>query len=97
VHARTPSTLTLSRSGSAVKLELTDGSGQPPTRRLASPEQMLGTGGYGLGILDALSAEWGVITDFDRTKTMWASFDAYPCGRPVTAAAAKGEGSPRTS
>ena len=96
VHAQTPSSLTLSQSGSAVKLALTDGSGQPPTRRLASPEQTLETGGYGLGILDALSLEWGVIADCNQAKTIWASFDAS-CGHPVTAPGSLRERSSRTS
>jgi anti-sigma regulatory factor (Ser/Thr protein kinase) len=97
VHAQTPSRLTLSHSGSAVRLELTDGSGHPPTRRPASPAQTLETGGYGLGLLDALSLEWGVITDFNRSKTVWASFDADPCGHSATETGSLRERSPRTS
>ena len=87
VHARTPSTLTLARSGSVVKLELTEVSAQPPTTQPTSREETLVTGEFGLGTLDALSLEWGVITESNRTKTIWATFDAYHCGRPVTAAA----------
>jgi anti-sigma regulatory factor (Ser/Thr protein kinase) len=97
VHAQTPSVLTLSRSGSALDLGLTDGSGQRPRRRPASSEQSLETGGYGLGILDALSLEWGVITDFNSTKTIWARFDAHPRERAVSRAGTSREGSLRTS
>jgi hypothetical protein len=86
-HARTRSTLTLSRSGSVVKLELTDGSAQPPTRRPTSQEETLVAGEFSIGMLDALSLEWGVINDSNRTRTIWGTFDAYPCARPVTASA----------
>jgi hypothetical protein len=76
VHARTSSSLTLSRSGSGVVLHLSDGSSQAPARRPAS--EALETGGYGLGILDALSVEWGVTRDPGSGKTVWARFDAAP-------------------
>jgi hypothetical protein len=76
VHARTSSTLTLSRSGSAVVLHLTDGSSRAPTRRPAS--EALETGGYGLGILDAVSVEWGVTRGAGSSKTVWARFDTAP-------------------
>jgi hypothetical protein len=79
VHAQTPSVLTLSRSGSALDLGLTDGSGQRPRRRPAS------------------SLEWGVITDFNSTKTIWARFDAHPRERAVARAGTSREGSLRTS
>ncbi len=92
VHARTSSTLTLSRSGSAVSLTVTDGSDLAPTkRRLAVDEGELSTGGYGLGILDALSLDWGVTSGAGRTKTIWATFAARPPGRPVDIPALVGE------
>ena len=87
VHSRTPSTLTLSRSGSVVTLDLTDGPAQPRTTPPTSNEETRVTGGFGLGMLGALSRECGVNLNSNRTKTIWATFDAYPCGRPATAAA----------
>jgi len=75
-HTRTPSTLTLSRSGSVILLLVTDGS--------ASGEQALAAGARGLGTLDALGVEWGIVTSPGRNRTIWSRFDARPRGRPVT-------------
>jgi hypothetical protein len=97
VHARTPSTLTLSRSGSTVLLELSDSSTDLPMRPPASQEQTVRTGGYGLGIFEALSLEWGVIIALTGTKTVWASFDAHPPDRPVTHTGGPWKGSPQVS
>ena len=97
VHSRTPSTLTLSRSGSVVKLELTDGSAPPRATPPTSNEETRVTGGFGLGMLDALSLECGALVDSNRIKTIWATFDAYPCARSVTAAAVGAHAVQRTS
>jgi hypothetical protein len=87
-HARTPSTFTLSRSGSVLLLLLTDGSASAPARRPLPGEQALGQGARGLGALDALDVEWGIVTAPGRNTTIWSRFDARPRGRLVNGRAA---------
>jgi hypothetical protein len=87
-HARTASTFTLSRSGSVVLLLLTDGSPSASARRPLPGEQVLGPGARGLGTLDALGVEWGIVTTPGRSRTIWSRFDARPRERPVAGRAA---------
>jgi len=75
VHAQTPFTMTLSRTGSRVLLSATDSAPRAPRRR--SP-RVGDEGGYGLIIMELLSLAWGVTRDENQVKTIWASFDAHP-------------------
>jgi hypothetical protein len=88
VYARTPSTFTLSRSGSVIPLLLTDGSTSAPARRPLPGEQALSPGARGLSTLDALSVEWGIFAGPDGSRTIWSRFDARACGRLGTRHAA---------
>jgi anti-sigma regulatory factor (Ser/Thr protein kinase) len=75
VHARTPFTLTLARTGSALLLIVADESPRQPARR---PPRALEENGYGLTIVELMTLEWGTTTDGAGTKTVWATFDARP-------------------
>jgi hypothetical protein len=72
VHARTPFTVTLSRSGATVLLTVHDASSRTPTRRSV---QVMAEGGHGLNLVAALSSGWGVTTDAHDSKSVWATFD----------------------
>jgi anti-sigma regulatory factor (Ser/Thr protein kinase) len=73
VHARTPLTLTLSRTETVVTLSVQDESSKAP---LARRFTQVREGGYGLGIVDVCSLAWGVdTTDAGSSKTVWATFD----------------------
>ena len=71
VHGQTPFVVTLSREDDTVRLTVRDDSDWVASH---GPDQVLPTGGRGLGIVNVLSRDWGVITDMD-SKTVWASFD----------------------
>lgn len=71
VHGQTPFVVTLSREDDTVRLTVRDDSDWVASR---GPDQVLPAGGRGLGIVNVLSRDWGVITDMGST-TVWASFD----------------------
>ena len=70
-HARTPSTVVLERSGPSVTLTVRDCSSSLPLLRAA--DSMAG-GGRGLGIVDVLSRDWGVVSPLGEPKSVWAAF-----------------------
>jgi anti-sigma regulatory factor (Ser/Thr protein kinase) len=72
VHAKTPLTLTLSRTDTVVRLSVHDESSKVPVPR---PFAQAAEGGYGLGIVGRLSLRWGVDTGPGPAKTVWATFD----------------------
>jgi anti-sigma regulatory factor (Ser/Thr protein kinase) len=71
VHGRTPFVVTLSREDHTVRLTVRDNSDWVGSRGDA---EVLQTGGRGLGIVNILSRDWGVIRE-EGSKTVWASFD----------------------
>jgi anti-sigma regulatory factor (Ser/Thr protein kinase) len=71
VHGQTPFVVTLSRAEDTVRLTVRDDSDWVAS---GGPGQALRAGGRGLGIVNVLSRDWGVITDMG-SKTVWASFD----------------------
>lgn len=66
-HAQSPFTVTLRRSRSAVRVEVTD---QGPGEPVAPPRDVRRTTGRGLQLVDDLSHEWGVDPGPDR-KVVW--------------------------
>lgn len=55
----------LARTGAGLRIEVTDRSPQPPKQRSPGVD-----GGFGLGLVEGLSARWGVVTG--RTgKVVW--------------------------
>jgi anti-sigma regulatory factor (Ser/Thr protein kinase) len=71
VHGQTSFVVTLSREDDTVRLTVRDDSDWVASR---GPSQVLAAGGRGLGIVNVLSRDWGVITDMG-SKTVWATFD----------------------
>ncbi len=59
----------------SVQVEVTDGGA--PTRPHAGTSTMSATGGRGLGIVDDLARDWGVL-DEAGTITVWARLDDEP-------------------
>lgn len=57
-------------SQSRLLAQVHDDSSKPPVRRAAGE-----TGGWGLGLLDELSAQWGVDRHADDGKTVWFEID----------------------
>ena len=70
-HARTPFTITMRRTAHEVTISVRDWSAALPAAR---PPGMLATGGHGLMLVDALSANWGVTVTTDGGKAVWARF-----------------------
>lgn len=71
VHGRTSFVVTLSREDDTVRLTVQDDSDWEAN---SAVDQVLQTGGRGLGIVKILSRDWGV-TPGVGSKTVWASFD----------------------
>ena len=71
IHGQTPFVVTLSREDDTVRVTVSDDSAQIGGRHC---DQVLRTGGRGLGIVNVLSNDWGIITDVSST-TVWATFD----------------------
>lgn len=66
-HARGGTILVaVTLSPSLLLAQVHDDSSNPPIRRAADE-----TGGWGIGLLDALSKQWGVEQDMDGGKTVW--------------------------
>lgn len=71
VHAATPFTVSLSRRGASLRLEVRDRS----ARQVHSPPQSpTSIGGRGLQVVEACSTTWGVRDETDG-KSVWATFD----------------------
>lgn len=70
VHGRTPITVTLSQQDDAVRVMVSDDAEWVASR---GQDQDLPAGGRGLGIVQVLSRDWGVV-DGAGSKTVWASF-----------------------
>lgn len=72
LHARSPFTVTLSRTGELVLLVVRDGSAMGP---MLEARDLMDQGGRGLVLVESLSYQWGARTD-DGSKSVWASFRA---------------------
>ena len=71
-HAHTAFTVTLKGFDDVVVVTVEDFLMLNPGRSV--PPQVLATSGRGLGIVEVLSDEWGVVNDRPGSKTVWASF-----------------------
>jgi anti-sigma regulatory factor (Ser/Thr protein kinase) len=72
VHARTPFILSLDGSADRVRLSVSDNSNRKP---VAAASASLSTSGRGLGIVDCLASQWGVLNGNPNAKSVWATFD----------------------
>jgi hypothetical protein len=70
-RARTSFTLTLSGVGATVLLEVHD---DPSASPQAGVSRVMDTDGHALTIIGVLSRHWGVSTDQNGVKTVWAIF-----------------------
>jgi len=68
LHARSPYTVDIELNGEGLLLEVTDGSSRLPRARNYAPDA---TTGRGMGLVAALSLEWGTFT-VEAGKTVWA-------------------------
>ena len=59
----------------AVRVEVTDTSGERPTRREAMPEE---TSGRGLHLVEAMARSWGVEQQREDGKMVWFELDVPP-------------------
>ena len=80
LHARTEIEVTVTRMGSAVQVQVRDGSPVPPVQRRHSAEA---TTGRGVQLLDRLAASWEVVQDaggkticfvVDGSTDVWAAY-----------------------
>lgn len=70
-HAETPFMVTLAKVEGTVVLTVRDGSISVPVKTVP---QVLDDSGRGLVVVDLLSRAWGVCTDGQGSKSVWASF-----------------------
>ena len=71
VHAQTAFCITLAADDHAVLLTVSDESAALPARPAVQDTDL---SGRGLGIVNMVSTEWGVIEGDDYSKSVWASF-----------------------
>lgn len=74
IHAGTAFRVTLSRYDGHVQIMVADG--RPMPRATSWHSTVHGLGGRGLNIIDHLSSDWGVITNIDGGKSVWATLSA---------------------
>ena len=72
LHAGTTVHLRVEADGSALRIEVTDGAATKPSRRHYSAEAATGRG---LGLVEALAAEWGTRSEAGG-KTVWCTVEA---------------------
>lgn len=72
LHAGTVVRLRVLGDGARVRIEVSDGINAPPSRRRYSAEAATGRG---LGLVEALAAEWGTRSDV-AGKTVWCTVGA---------------------
>ena len=73
-HAGTPTTVVLERSGPSLTLTVRDCSPSLPSLPLLTAADSMAGGGRGLGIVDVLSRDWGVVSSLGEPKSVWAAF-----------------------
>ena len=92
LHARPagPVTITIHRDLRRLRIEIADSDrglishempGCPACPDARPPEDQLAEHGWGLQVIDALAARWGVASD-DTGKRVWFEQDIPPIGRP---------------
>jgi Histidine kinase-like ATPase domain len=74
-HARSAPVMTIRRPGQEIVVDVRDGLRCPPPRpRLSTADDL---GGWGLWVVTALAARWGV-DEHDDGKTVWAALTVEP-------------------
>jgi hypothetical protein len=69
LHTRGGFGVVLDRTGTGIRIEVSDSSSRPPTLR---PLELTVDHGRGLHLVDAISESWGSLEDADGGKTVWA-------------------------
>jgi anti-sigma regulatory factor (Ser/Thr protein kinase) len=77
-HGNTRFDLTIERTSTEIRVEVTDHGGGTPVVRSPRPDEPTGRG---LKIVDMLSDQWGVEQRV-RGKTVWFTLNVGPSGRP---------------
>ncbi|MFI8086414.1 ATP-binding protein [Kitasatospora sp. NPDC086009] len=73
-HAGGPDQLVLSASAGTLRIEVLDGSDEPPRPRL--PHEPTRIGGHGLHTVELLASRWGHLLRADRPgKAVWVEID----------------------
>ena len=67
-HARTPYRIAIERRGEVLRVEVEDGSAEPPVLRNPEPDDPTGRG---LQIVDSLSESWGVDRRHGSGTVVW--------------------------
>ena len=75
-HAQTPFTVILCAFDGTVVLEVSDGSPAEPSLVAAGSLDLTDRG---VGIMQALSRDWGVLPRAAGGKSVWAEFDSMAC------------------
>jgi len=76
LHGQTPFVVTLSREDDTVRVTVSDDAAWITAH---VSDQVLSAGGRGLGIVNVISSDWGIIAGV-RSKTVWATFAASTAG-----------------
>ena len=76
LHGQTPFVVTLSREDDTVRVTVSDDAAWITAH---ASDQVLSAGGRGLGIVNVISSDWGIIAGV-RSKTVWATFAASTVG-----------------
>ncbi|MCP2258506.1 Anti-sigma regulatory factor (Ser/Thr protein kinase) [Streptoalloteichus tenebrarius] len=96
LHANAPRSVALGRvaDGTAVRVEVTDGSSAPPSVQPFSSTRL---GGRGMRIVDELADDWGVLHSDGGGKTVWAVIRAGGSDQDGTGPAPDSSGRPDAS
>lgn len=71
VHARTRFTVHVSTNDERIRIEVSDGSPEPPVRRFSAADAV---SGRGLGIVEGYASRWGTAPTA-HGKTVWCEID----------------------
>lgn len=71
VHTQASFTMRLERRGDTVRLTVTEGS---PRLALRTPARAMESGGQGLSVVEVVSRDWGMESDPEGGRSLWASF-----------------------
>lgn len=75
LHAKSPFTVTLCRTGDVLRVAVKDGSAKPPAKVV---HVLLSPSGRGIDIVDQLATRWGWEPDVAGGKTIWADLRIHP-------------------
>ncbi|MEV8093125.1 ATP-binding protein [Kitasatospora sp. NPDC085879] len=75
LHAGGPRELVLHRTGGGLRVEVSDGSAEPPVLQTDRPRSL--PGGHGLRVVDRLAVAWGSVPR-PLGKTVWLEVEVPP-------------------